>query len=318
MSQYNSPHQPRISVLLPIHNGEEYVRESIVSILSQDIDDFELIVCDDGSTDSTRSILESCKDSRCRLLINKEKRGLFVSLNRLMPEARAPLVHLFSHDDRMLPNCLERTCDFASRHPDVGLIYSEMHFIDSKGHRAPETGRIDNTPPVVSPLLAAQIMFYFGSIAGNIANVTLRKAAFENVGRFREDLLLSGDYEYWTRLSERYPIGFQRERLIELRVHDNQFSKQRSSALRYLKENTEVYDRLFARLPAAEIERARHFRRWVIDVNTFHQAVLIAKNAHPRAALEAFRLVRQTGRVLPLAFRWLISQNGRRVERPEL
>lgn len=307
---------PAITVVLPTYNGGAYVRESIESVLSQDTDDFELIVCDDASTDDTWSIVESYRGPCCRLLRNEKNRGLFPTLNRLIREARSPWVHLLSQDDRMLPDCLRRTCDFAADHPEVAMIYSQLHFIDSVGRRAPEGIDNDNTPTIVQPLLGAQIMFYFGSIAGNISNVSLLKTAFDDVGEFREDLEVSGDYEYWTRLSETHPIGFQRERLIELRTHADQFSKQWSSGVKFISENREVHHRLLARFPVEELKQATHFQRWVIDVNDFHYAMRSVLRGEWRIALRALRLLNSRTALLPLACRWIVSGNGRLVTRP--
>jgi hypothetical protein len=235
-----------------------------------------------------------------------------------MKEARSPWVHLFSQDDRMLSHCLSRTCQFAAKHPEVAMIYSQMHFIDSDGRRAPDGTDNDNTPTIVPSLLSAKIMYYFGSIAGNISNVSLLKSAFDDVGAFREDLEVSGDYEYWTRLSETHLIGFQRERLIELRTHPDQFSKQWSSGVKFLSENREVHQRLLSRFPVEGLKQAMHFQRWVIDVNGFHYAMRSILRGEWRIALRALRLLNSRTPLLSLAFRWMLSGNGRLVTRPEL
>ena len=141
-------------------NGARFIRACVDSILAQDTDDFELIVCDDASSDETWTILNSYSYKRLRLIQNADNRGLFPTLNRLMSEATGSLVHLFSSDDRMLRTCLSRTCDFAASRPSVGMIYSQYHRIDANGARKPESGHFDDTPDVVPPLLAAQIMFY--------------------------------------------------------------------------------------------------------------------------------------------------------------
>jgi hypothetical protein len=170
----------------------------------------------------------------------------------------------------------------------------------------------------VSPQLAAKIMFYFGSIAGNIANVTLSSSAFDSIGSFREDFAVSGDYEYWVRLSESYPIGFLRERLIELRLHKNQFSQQWSSGLKFIAENDEVYDRLISRLPPSDKEHANHFRKWVIEVNAFHHGVRSLLKGKFTTAFRVMRLLRTRTSLTDVAARWALSVNGRRIKRPEL
>jgi glycosyltransferase involved in cell wall biosynthesis len=308
---------PSIAVILPTFNGEAFVRESIESVLSQEFPSFELIVCDDASTDATWSILQEYSSERCKVVRNTENRGLFPTLNRLMEETRSEWVHLWSQDDRMLPGCLMRTSEFARSHPEVGMIYSGRHHVDEAGARLPD-GPTDTTPAIVPPLLAARIMYYFGSIAGNIANVTLRRNVFAQIGPFREDLEVSGDFEYWVRLSESHSIGFQSEPLVELRSHGGQFSRQLSSEKRFIEENREIYDSLLARLPADEMKRAIRHKMWVLQVNTFHHAVRCIIRGNLRTAIQVLNLLRNETRLVPLLARWFFSANGRLMSRPSL
>ena len=309
---------PAIAVALPTWNGAAFVRESVESVLAQDNADFELIVCDDASRDGTWAMLEPyAVDARCRLLRNETNRGLFATLNRIVREARSPWVHLWSQDDRMLPSCLGRTRAFADAHAEVGMIYSGRYHIDAAGRRRPEA-LPDETPAIVSPLLAARIMFYFGSIAGNIANVTVRKDVFDTLGGFREDLAVSGDFEYWTRVSEGWPIGFQREPLIELRDHQGQLSRQRGSGTRFIRENRAILDRLLLRLPEDERPRARRYRRWVLEVRQFHHAVRCALAGDVRSCLDVLASLRAETALVPLALRWLMSANGHLAAPPSL
>jgi glycosyltransferase involved in cell wall biosynthesis len=306
---------PRISVVLPTFNGERYIRECVESVLGQDEGEFELVVCDDGSVDGTLDIVQSFTDARVRVLRNERNRGLFATLNRLIRETRAELVHLWSQDDRMLPHCLSRTLEFAGKHPEVGMIYSAVHTIDAEGVRIPG-GREDRTPAVIDSLLAARIMFYFGSISGNIANVAMRKSAFKALGGFREDLKVSGDYEMWVRLSEHYPLGFVREPLIELRQHREQFSRRTASGLQFIRENRAIHDRLLERLPPSERRDAVRYRQRFIQVKEFHHAVRCTLGGEIGQAVEVLRELRHESSVLPVAWRWITTVNGRLVSRP--
>ena len=306
-----------ITVVLPTYNGARFIRESVESVLAQDISDFELIICDDGSTDGTWEIVQAYAGQRCRVLRNDGNRGLFPTLNRLVAEARSPWVHLWSQDDRMLPRCLGRTCAFAAEHPEVGMIYSRMRFIDENGKFVSD-GKDDPTPSVVSPLFAARIMYFFGSISGNIANVSIRTDVFREIGPFREDLKVSGDYEYWVRLSQKYPIGFLAEPLIELREHNAQFSRQHPSALHFIRENREIKATLRSRLTDGEQRSASRYARWVTQVNAFHQAVRYARAGDFQRARDVLGVLRKETALLPLAGRWLFSGNGRALSRPRI
>jgi glycosyltransferase involved in cell wall biosynthesis len=302
-------------VALPAFNGERYIHESIQSVLGQDEKKFELVVCDDGSTDGTLAIVQGLADPRIRILRNDQNRGLFATLNRLMGECRAEIVHLWAQDDRMSPHCLTRVLEFADEHPEVGMIYSAVQIIDAHGARVAEQ-REDRTPAVIDPLLAARIMFYYGSISGNISNVALRRSAFDTVGGFRADLKVSGDYEMWVRLSERYPLGFVREPLIELRQHAQQFSRRAGSGLQFIRENRAIHDRLIERLPADERVAAVHYRERFIHVKQFHHAVRCALAGEIGQAREVVRELGYESPLLPVVWRWLTTMNGRRVARP--
>ncbi|HEY0324667.1 MAG TPA: glycosyltransferase family A protein, partial [Allosphingosinicella sp.] len=92
---------PAVSVVLPVHNGRDFVETSIRSVLAQDFTDFELVVGDDGSDDGTDEVLAklAAEDVRIRLLRRPSKSGLARSANWVISEARAPLVAIAHADD---------------------------------------------------------------------------------------------------------------------------------------------------------------------------------------------------------------------------
>src|SRR5262245_18693966 len=91
---------PAISVALSVYNGERYLAEAIESVLAQSFSDFEFVILDDGSTDATREIIAhyAAIDKRIRA-IARENRGLVVSLNQLLNEAKAPIIARMDADD---------------------------------------------------------------------------------------------------------------------------------------------------------------------------------------------------------------------------
>ncbi|MGH3066396.1 MAG: glycosyltransferase family 2 protein, partial [Gaiellaceae bacterium] len=102
------PTAPLVSVLLAVHDGELYLRAALESALRQTIDDLELIVVDDASTDATPDVVAQIADSRLRVLRNDEQLGLARSLNRGLDEARGRYVVRLDADDVALPRRLER------------------------------------------------------------------------------------------------------------------------------------------------------------------------------------------------------------------
>lgn len=235
--------QRLIAVILPVYNGMPYLEQSVGSVLQQTFQDFEFLILDDCSTDGSWEYLSQLKDPRVKLLRNPVNKGLFPNLNKLAGFTESPLVKLWSQDDIMYPDALKTIVDFHARWPQVGFSYSTRDYIDEKGRLLP-SDQIDHTPEIVSPELHARIAFFVGSIAGNIANVTLSRTALEQVGPFREDMRISGDFDMWVRLARHHPVGFIRQPLVQLRDHAGQLSRQEKYYIYHLQEDVLVYNYL--------------------------------------------------------------------------
>ena len=249
-----------IAVILPVYNGGEYLKLSVESVLGQTLEGFEFYILDDCSTDESWIYLNSIQDKRVKLFRNEKNKGLFYNLNFLINHSSAPLIKLWSQDDIMYPECLEKTVAFHQKHPNIGFSYSERHYIDENGTIIP-VQVTDHTPEIVSTSLHSRIAFYTGSIAGNIANVTLNRTALDKVGLFREDMKISGDFDMWVRLARDHSTGFLKEYLIQLRVHKNQLSRQEKYYIFHLKEDLQVYHYLFSYVNANERTEGRRLLR---------------------------------------------------------
>src|SRR5262245_55615438 len=110
---------PKVSVIIASYNGERFVAETVASVLGQTWRDPELVVIDDGSTDSTRGILREIAggDPRMRV-IEKDNEGLIATLNRGIAEARGTYIARLDHDDIALPSRIERQAQFLDANPD--------------------------------------------------------------------------------------------------------------------------------------------------------------------------------------------------------
>lgn len=232
--------KPLISVVLPVYNGGDYLRQSIESVLNQSLQEFEFLILDDCSTDSSWNYLCSLQDNRIKSFRNSTNKGLFYNLNYLIGQTSSQLIKLWSQDDVMYPNCLETFVRFHQKHPEVGFSYSERDYIDENG-RMKDRNFIDLTPTIVSSDLHARIAFHTGSITGNIANVCIPKSSFERVGLFNQNMKISADFEMWVRLAKHFPIGFISDRLIQLRVHEGQLSRQENLYVHHIQEDLQVY-----------------------------------------------------------------------------
>ncbi|RYD76633.1 MAG: glycosyltransferase [Sphingobacteriales bacterium] len=232
--------QPVISVVLAVYNGGAYLRRSVESVLEQDLAAYELLILDDCSTDGGFEWLQGLTDSRIQLFRNETNRGLFYNLNFLINKSNSPLIKLWSQDDIMYPHCLSSFVDFHKRHPGIGFSYSGRDMIDKNG-KIKENNSIDNTPEIISTELHARIAYYTGSIAGNIANTCISKTALDKVGSFKEDMKISADFDMWVRLAEHFDTGFIHLKLIQLRDHEGQLSRNEKYYINHVKEDLLVY-----------------------------------------------------------------------------
>ncbi|MEL6283892.1 MAG: glycosyltransferase [Pseudomonadota bacterium] len=126
---------PRVSIGLPVYNGENYLAEAIDSILSQTFTDFELIISDNASTDGTQAICEryAAADKRVRYSRLAENLGAAPNYNRLVEMARGEYFHWHAHDDVLELEFVARCVETLDSQPDVVLVYPATHVIDGNG-----------------------------------------------------------------------------------------------------------------------------------------------------------------------------------------
>ena len=125
----------RVSMGMPVYNGERYVAEAIESVLQQTFGDFELVISDNGSTDSTRSICEgyAARDPRVRYFRSDANRGATWNFNRVVELSRGEYFRWAAHDDRIRPEYLERCVAVLDADPEAVLCYTQVEIIDAAG-----------------------------------------------------------------------------------------------------------------------------------------------------------------------------------------
>jgi glycosyltransferase involved in cell wall biosynthesis len=201
---------PAVSVVMPVRDGERFLREALESTLAQTLSDLELIVVDDGSTDSTPAILEeaAARDERVRVQ-RQEPGGLTVAINAGCALARSPLIARMDGDDVMLPDRLERQVAYMEAHPSVALLGGGIVLVDEAGRE------IDREPgrPQLDFLVRNELTH---------ATVMMRAEAFRALGGYRLDQ--SEDYDLWLRFDERHGVAALPEPVIRYRLHPGQFS----------------------------------------------------------------------------------------------
>ncbi len=207
---------PRVSVIIPVFNGETYLAEAVESVLTQTLEELELVAVDDCSRDGSRAILEGFAraDPRVRLLANEKNLGISAALNRGWRAARAPYIARLDADDVSLPDRLARQVDFLDAHPSVAVVGGAAVIIDVNGRRTSTMRFPTASRTIRSTLLRHNCLAH--------PSVTLRRAALEEVGGYR--LANVEDYDLWLRISERFDLANLSDPVILYRVHPGQLS----------------------------------------------------------------------------------------------
>jgi glycosyltransferase involved in cell wall biosynthesis len=190
---------PEITVLMPVYNGEKYLRESIESILNQTFTKFEFLIINDGSTDASREIILSYDDPRITLVDNIENMGLSQSLNTGIHRARGEYIARQDADDVSHPERLEKEVQFLSNKLGHAVVGCCINIIDKKSrikgslHKPLSNDSIHDT-------LKRNNCIAHGS-------VLMRKRCLFEVDLYDESLDAAQDYDLFMRLSEKFKLA---------------------------------------------------------------------------------------------------------------
>ena len=237
---------PLISVVIPVYNGELTIRDTVESVLNQTFSDFELIIINDGSSDSTLDILGGFQDLRLKIF-SYPNAGLSASRNRGISHACAEMISFIDADDLWTPNKLESQLNSLREHPEAAVAYSWTDFIDERGtllgygiHRT-----------VNGSVFPRLLEFFF---IGSGSNALLRKSVFSEVGEFDETLTSAEDLDMFLRLAARYQFSAVPQPQILYRITDNSMSR---NVLRQERETLKVLERAFAQEPGKSFIRLK-------------------------------------------------------------
>ena len=209
----------KISVLMAVYNGESYLRQAVESILKQTFREFEFIIIDDGSSDSTWEILTEYaeRDQRIMLVQNKENIGLTKSLNKGLALAQGEYVARQDADDVSLLERFEKQVTLLDKHPEVVLASCDIEVINSEGCLVKKHQRACD-----SDLVAWYLLFY-NYVAGH-SQVMFRRKSVMNLGGYSETYRCSQDYELWCRLVRVGKVAILPEVLLQQRIHSRSIS----------------------------------------------------------------------------------------------
>lgn len=212
--QEESEKVPKVSIIMPVYNGEKYLEEAIRSILVQTFQDWELWLVNDCSTDASLKIMEKYAkgNDKIQIITNPENYKLPRSLNIGFRYARGSYLTWTSDDNLYLPDAMETMVRELDKHPDYGLVCCDMDYLFEDGsimkHRFPEASQL-----------------YLENVVG--ACFLYRREILETVGEYDPDMFLVEDYEYWLRISQKYPVVHIPRCVYQYRFHKQSLTAQK-------------------------------------------------------------------------------------------
>ena len=208
---------PLISVLMPVYNGEAYLREAIDSILGQTFTDFEFLIINDGSTDGTKDIILSYTDPRIRYIENEQNLKLIATLNKGIDLCQGKYIARMDADDVSVPERLQKQVEYMEANVTVGILGTGF---TSYGSSSKETCFYPSSHDEIATMLVYQTTFSHPTVM--IRTSVLRQ---HNV-RFDPEFLHAEDFELWIRLIGVTKGANLQESLLNYRMHDTNISKQ--------------------------------------------------------------------------------------------
>lgn len=214
---------PTVSVIMPVYNGEPFLEQALLSVLNQSLEDFELLVVDDGSTDSSMETVSKYArlDRRIRVITHPRNLGLVAALNSGIERARGGYLARMDQDDISLRDRFIAQVGHLESHPETGLVGCRVRHID-------ESGRLLSTPRVYLDSLSIswQIMFHNPFYH---ATVMLRKQELDRRKlRYDPEFENGEDYDLWSRFLMHTGGENLPEILLHYRVHPASMSERGS------------------------------------------------------------------------------------------
>lgn len=210
----------KVSVIIPLYNREEFIEQTVQSVLEQTFSDLKLYVVDDGSTDNSRKKIEEIKDDRIVILehpgrINK---GQAASINVGLDNAEGEYIAILDSDDFWEKRKLEIQIEFLEKHKDIGLVYCNGVQVNEYGEficNIYKKGHVENNNP-------EKVLLNCYFLLPN--NSLVRSSCFNEAGRFNENLRAAQDHDMAIRISEITNIAYIDKFVFSYRRHQASIS----------------------------------------------------------------------------------------------
>lgn len=202
---------PLVSIITPSFNQARFLETTIQSVLGQDYPRFEYIIVDGGSTDGSLEIIKKYSD-RLAAWISEPDRGQTDAINKGFKVAKGEILAWLNSDDTYNPGAISSAVDYLNRHPEIGLVYSDMDFIDENG------SRIGRFPAALTDLHKLRRGYVHIPQPASF----FRAELWNEVGPLDPTFYFAMDYDLWVRLAKRTRFSYQKGQVwANFRLHSD-------------------------------------------------------------------------------------------------
>lgn len=212
--------EPLLSIILPVYNAEKYVSEAITSILNQSFSDFELIICDDGSSDNSLEVINSFNDSRIITHHNKENLGKIATVNNALSIIRGKYLTVHDADDISIPDRFLKQIEFLEKNSNISMCGTSFLEMNEKGDFLNDHDMPNDIPQIKKTQSFPDQSNFHGP------TLVLKTSILNEVGGFYRTHYRTGeDIEFCTRVCEKYDATNLKEILYKYRLVSTSLTK---------------------------------------------------------------------------------------------
>lgn len=247
--------EPRVSICLPTYNGAKYLSEAIESVLNQTIDDLELVIGDDASTDGTQEILESFakRDPRVKVSYNDKNLGYVRNQVSTFRRCRGKYIKTYAQDDSLVPTCCEIMLEAFTKHDNVSLVTASVRRIDENGKKIDVVHKMDKAGLYKGAEIIKRYLRDFTNITGNTSQIMFR---MEHAGNgFNPAYNHGEDVEFGLRLLEQGDYFYIAEPLIDYRIHQETTTIGTLADMSFASDHVRLVDRFGSYLLADGVSK---------------------------------------------------------------
>jgi glycosyltransferase involved in cell wall biosynthesis len=295
-------HSPKVSVVIPMYNAEQFILRTLHSVLQQDLTDIEVIVVDDGSTDQCRQLVEQIQDERLTLL-TQVNNGVSAARNLGLSKIKSEYVYFLDADDILAKDALSRCYQILQRSPKLVAVYGETNtFIENDDIEA----TLKQTSTVLARRPHGHILRYL--IKGNFictGAILLRTKAVTQANGFCTSLKLGEDWAYWVEVAALGDFSYLPMPVLSLyRQHPYSAARQLAVEHKYMNRTIDYIYSLPTVKSAIPTVVLGHYRQSANAAAYFYAAQEMLKIGHWQEAKAVF--IKSIG-IRPLRIRsWIL------------